>query len=232
MLFIPLALVLFVAGALSLWLITWVAASLIHMRGPKPDPQPAVKKKGTPAPAVAAAKEVSQSDRNVMWAGIAKRLLELDLKVVDAETNPSVYLSHPLIRDRQVPATSEFYDKWLEAAGLVRDRSVPSDNLTVYSANRAVSLAESAWDKAVAHAKNVGIPELTDAQRKQVATARNLLALAADDSATLPERASALENAKDLIQELLPDMRVTIEETFGTFRLPLETALRAEIQAV
>lgn len=173
-----------------------------------------------------------QVERNRAWAALADRLKRIDLAVIKEETDPRVYLMYPLILDLSTDTTKNFHEKWAIARGLIADAPVPRDNLTLYQANKAMSLAEQAWSAALVHAKNAGLPDLSDEVRKMVLTARNALNLANDETATLPERTQAVELAQKLIKKILPEMTATIDNTFETFRLPIDSAARAELGRV
>lgn len=125
----------------------------------------------------------------------------------DIVTDPLAALEHSLLLDVTQPRTATFIDAYGQAQDL---RAVigttcptgPDARTRVREYLSAVRKANTAWADASRHAAHVNLRWLPEAEATSVRRASVFLAVAADETATLPERAAAASKAAALLAEV------------------------------
>jgi hypothetical protein len=134
-------------------------------------------------------------------------------RVVDAWTNivtdPLAALDHSLLLDVTQPRTAAFIDAYGHAQDLRAVSGSVYPTGTAEAVQRAVTdylsavrRADTAWEAASRHAAHVNLRWLPETEATNVRRASVFLAVAADETATLPERAAAASKAAALLAEI------------------------------
>jgi hypothetical protein len=135
---------------------------------------------------------------------------------LDYELDVAKLIAFPTISDGRQPLTAAFL-RAKKTADRLRPPSakapVTADELNAYAA--AVTDFEVAFEVAEREARRLRDSEFTDAERKRLATAQQLLAVALDEAATPAERQVAYRRVRDEIEGLIAvsdDAIVRLEE--------------------
>jgi hypothetical protein len=157
----------------------------------------------------------SKRERNenlVKWQNVINRHDSIVKDWASYELNPSRILDLPLMSDMREPATLEFHRAMRVAKNLK-----PSDLKTAaYKSpldsdySKAVDSLEDAFSVAEVEAKRVRWDKFSTAEKKRLQTAKNLLNLAMDGSATDAERQSAYKRMQKELEGLIVMPKATV----------------------
>ncbi|MEW1835064.1 hypothetical protein [Microbacterium sp. NPDC079995] len=128
---------------------------------------------------------------------------EVTHRWLDYELDVAKLIAFPSMSDGRDPLTAGFL-----RAKKVADRARPADGVTpsaeqVREYRKAVTDFEVAFDLAEREARRVRDSGLTDAERKRLATASRMLAVATDEAATPAERHLAYQRVREEIDGLI-----------------------------
>ncbi len=128
---------------------------------------------------------------------------EVTARWLDYELDVAKLIAFPSMSDGRDPLTAGFL-----RAKKVADRARPADGSKptadqVAEYRRAVTEFEVAFDLAEREARRVRDSGLTDAERKRLATASRMLAVATDEAATPAERHLAYQRVREEIDGLI-----------------------------
>lgn len=128
---------------------------------------------------------------------------EVTHRWLDYELDVAKLIAFPSMSDGRDPLTAGFL-----RAKKVADRARPADSVKpsadqVREYRRAVTDFEVAFDLAEREARRVRDSGLTDAERKRLATASRMLAVATDEAATPAERHLAYQRVREEIDGLI-----------------------------
>lgn len=147
--------------------------------------------------------------RSEQWAAAWRRWCTIDDAWTDLVCDPFAALTHSELLDVTLPRTAAFITSYAETREAMTGRTVASVPADLSGLLRLIETTHTNWTEAHAHAEHAGYGWLPEAERKIAATAAKALALAADESATMSERANAATKAGALLAQIvtvrLPD---------------------------
>ena len=158
---------------------------------------------------------------------------EITARWLDYELDVAKLIAYPSMSDGRDPLTAGFL-----RAKKVADRLRPGagsspapEQLTEY--RRAVTDFEVAFDLAEREARRLRDSQFTETERKRLATAKRLLAVAVDEAATPAERQLAYRRVREEIEGLiaLSDEAVEILEKKVARELPRGSDRRSDADA-
>jgi hypothetical protein len=170
--------------------------------------------------------QTAQSRQTTQWRTVTRIVDQhsrTDTRWLDYELNPAKLLDFPLMTDMTNPLVMRFHKAKLRADLLrpVRAEELLDDTSTTSAYLAAVEDYVTAFDAAETEAFRVRRNEFSRDAQQRIARAQSLLRVAADNTATTPERAQAYELAGRELDGLV----VLPEST----RLGLERGIAGEL---
>lgn len=136
-----------------------------------------------------------------VWRHHNDSLAELEVQLVEFETDPWSAFRRPLLGDVREPLTAEFHMA-LGRAQDARTDTLPATRTKVDDYGELVRAATLAWEAADRHAREVAVPATSDSERRRLRQAEDVLRIALDERASIHERRIALARVETLIKGL------------------------------
>lgn len=138
------------------------------------------------------------------------RMSKLEEHWMAYELNPQLLLTYPKMADATCPETAQFVLAWSELTSWAESVERDLDSYNAGEFEEVLRRAESAFVVAEANARKAAQSYLSDDERKKIARAKDLMAIATDESAATNERATAFKRANRELEGVLPPLNPKI----------------------